>query len=177
MNRQTSKVIEKAIKADDWAGARRLIQAELRLNPKDHWLMSRLALTYYEQRKYEKAMYWDVAALQEAPCCPLAMWSYAGTLDMLGRYAEALVIYRCLASWSEEELAHGNCGEGVPRARSLITDCLYRIARIWEEKRQWKRSAAAYKEHLSRRKNGSGSIYPVREVKVRYEDVLRRIRG
>jgi tetratricopeptide (TPR) repeat protein len=125
-----AKLIEKAVQAEDWAAARSLIKTMLRPSPKDHWLLSRLALTYYEERQYERALYWEAMALQEAPYCPLAIWGHAGSLEMLGRSAEARVLYRWLLSWGEEELAYGDCGEGIRKARSLVTDCHYRIARI-----------------------------------------------
>jgi tetratricopeptide (TPR) repeat protein len=131
--------------------------------------LSRLALTYYEEQRYEEALYWDAIALQEAPYCPLAVWGYAGSLDMLGRSRESLFIYRWLLSWGEEYLAYGDCGEGMRRARSLITDCHYRIARIWEEKRQWKKALAEFEKYLTRRAGGSGSIYSLREVRKRRE--------
>jgi tetratricopeptide (TPR) repeat protein len=169
-------LIEKAIQAEDWLGARRTIEDALQRNPKDHWLLSRLALTYYEKQQYEQALYWEAMALQEAPYCPLAIWGYAGSLEMLGRSSEALALFRWLLSRGEEEIAHGECGEGIRWARSLIADCHYRIARIWEEKRQWKRAVAEYETHLSRRKDGHGSIYRIRDVKARYVEVLGRVR-
>jgi tetratricopeptide (TPR) repeat protein len=176
MRGDAGKLIEKALKAEDWVAARKLIAVELHRNPKDHWLLSRLALTFYEQRKYEQALYWEAKALQEAPYCPLAIWGYAGTLEMLGRQQESVALYRWLLSWGEKELAHGECGEGIRRARSLMADCHYRIALIWEEKRQWKRAAAEYDIYLSRRRVGWGSIYPIRDVKARYAKVLAKVR-
>jgi tetratricopeptide (TPR) repeat protein len=176
MKHEQWKLIEKAIQADDWTGARRLILAWLKNDPKDHWLMSRLALTFYEQRKYEKALHWGAMALQEAPYCPLAIWGYAGSLDMLGRTRESLVLYRWLLSWDEEDLAHGECGEGVRWARSLVTDCHFRIARIWEERRQWRRALSEYEKYLIRRAKGSKSIYSLREVRSRCDQLNARIR-
>ena len=172
MNSHAGKLIEKAIKADDWIGARRLIKAELKSAPKDHWLLSRLALTFYEQRQYKRALYWDARALHVSPYCPMAIWGLAGALDMLGRHSQALSLYRYLLSWGEEQLAHGECGEGILKARSALADCRYRIACIWQEKRQWKRAAAEYEKHLAARKKGHGSIYPIRVVKARYKEVL-----
>jgi tetratricopeptide (TPR) repeat protein len=169
MKRRAWKSIEEAIKTGDWTGARRLIKSELTRAPKDHWLLSRMALTFYEQRMYERALYWDAMALQEAPYCPLAIWGYAGSLDMLGRHQDSLILYRWLVGWGEEELAYGECGEGIRWARALVTDCHYRIARIWEKKRQWKRALKEYEACLTRRANGSGSIYPLREIRARCE--------
>jgi tetratricopeptide (TPR) repeat protein len=170
------KTIEKFLDADDWIAARRLIKAELKRDPKDHWLLSRLALTYYEQRKYDRALYWDTMALQQAPYCPLAIWGYAGTLEELGRYDESLSLYRWLPSWGEEYLAHGDCGEGIRRARALIADCHYRIACIWEKKRQWKRAIVEFESYLAMRKDGHGSIYALRDVKLQYEEMLGKVR-
>jgi tetratricopeptide (TPR) repeat protein len=171
------KRIEKAIEADDWVSARKLIREELRRDPKDHWYLGRLALTYYEQRKYDRALYWNVLALEEAPYCPLLIWDYAGTLAMLDRNHEALLLYRWLLSWGEEQLAYGECGEGIRRARALIADCHYRIACIWDEKRQWKRSTAEFEKYLAMRRIGCGSIYSLREVKAQYAEVRAKVRG
>ncbi len=170
------KRIEKFIEADNWAAARKLIREELKHKPKDHWLLGRLALTYYEQRKYDRALYWNVMALQEAPYCPLLIWDYAGTLAMLGRNDEARLLYRWLLSWGEEQLAYGECGEGIRSARALIADCHYRVACIWDEKRQWKRSAAEFEKYLALRKTGYGSIYSLREVKSQYAETLAKVR-
>jgi len=172
MKSHAGELIEKAIKVDDWIGARRLIKAELKSSPKDHWLLSRLALTFYEQRQYKRALYWDAKALDESPYCPMAIWGYAGALDMLGRHRYSLSLYRYLLSWGEKQLAYGECGEGILKARSLLADCHYRIACILQEKRQWKRAAAEYEKHLAARKKGHGSIYPLRDVKRRYKEVL-----
>lgn len=170
------KKIEKSIDADDWVAARKLIKAELKLDPKDHWLLGRLALTYYEQRKYKQALHWDVMALQEAPYCPLLIWGYAGTLAMLDRNDKALLLYRWLLEWGEERLAYGECGEGIRWARALIADCHYRVACIWDEKRQWKRSAAEFEKYLALRRTGYGSIYSLREVKSQYDETRAKVR-
>jgi predicted Zn-dependent protease len=41
---------------EDWSGARRLILPELKKTPDSHWLLDRLSVTYYEQRKYAEAL-------------------------------------------------------------------------------------------------------------------------
>jgi hypothetical protein len=175
MKTKVEDKIEKAFDADDWIAARKLIKAELKRDPKDHWLLGHLALTYYEQRKYKEALYWDVMALQEAPYCPLLIWHYAGTLAMLDRNHEALLLYRWLLSWGEERLAYGECGEGIRWARTLIADCHYRVACIWDEKRQWKRSAAEFEKYFALRKMGHGSIYSLREVNGQYAKTRAKV--
>lgn len=146
----------------------------MRREPDNHWLLTRLGLTYYEQKQYKRALHYEAKALQIEPYCPLVIWDYAGTLDMLGRKKEALSIYRWLASWGEERLAYGPCGEGIQAARSLIADCFYRIGAILEEQGQRKRAIAAYQEHLSRRTRGTRSIYALSQVRRRYLDLSSR---
>lgn len=93
---------------------------------------------------------------------------------MLERRKEALQLYRWLISWGEGELAYGQCGEGIQRARSLIADCFYRIALIQERMGQRKRALKSYKEHLSRRKRGTRSIYPLKAVKAKMKALQGR---
>jgi len=172
--RPSGEAIEKAIARDEWVRARRLIRAALACEPNSHWLLSRLALTYYEQRQYRRALNYEIKALQIEPYCPMAIWGYAGTLDMLERDKEALEIYGWLISWGEDELAYGKCGEGIQRARSLIADCFYRIACILEALGQHKKALLFYQEHLSRRTRGTRSIYPLKTVKANMKALQER---
>lgn len=84
---------------------------------------------------------------------------------MLERRKEALKVFRWLISWGEDRLAYGQCGEGIQRARSLIADCFYRVARIYERTGQRKKAITAYKAHLSRRNTAMRSIYPLKAVR------------
>jgi len=47
-----SKAIEAAIRSERWKKARQLIRAGLKEKPDSHWLLTRLGLTYYEERAY-----------------------------------------------------------------------------------------------------------------------------
>ena len=132
-HKRAAATIERAIAANDWLRARKLIREGLRKSRDDHWLLTRLSLTYFEQRQYRKSLQYVVQALQIAPYCPLAVWDYAGTLDMLGRKKRALQVFQWLISWGEKRIAYGECGEGIRFARSLIADCYYRIASIHED--------------------------------------------
>ena len=170
--KRTAATIERAIAAEDWPRARKLIRVELRHRKNDHWLFTRLSLTYYEQKQYRKALQYVTQALQIAPYCPLAIWDYAGTLDMLERRKKALSIYKWLVSWGEDRIADGECGEGIGFARSLIADCYYRIANIYQRMRQRGKAVTALRQHLSRRTPGTRSIYPLVQVRREYEALL-----
>jgi tetratricopeptide (TPR) repeat protein len=162
---EVSDRIESLIEADDWKSARSAIRAALRAEPGSHWLLSRLALTYYEEFKYEKALEYDTQALTLAPHCPLALWGYAGTLDMLGREREALGVYRRLVRRGAESIANGECGEGLGRARGLVADSLYRMAGCYISLGQSRKAVEFLEKHLARRGKGCHSIYPLREVR------------
>jgi tetratricopeptide (TPR) repeat protein len=166
--KRAAATIERAISANDWPRARRLIRERLRGERDNHWLLTRLSLTYYEQKQYRKSLQYVTQALQIAPYCPLTVWDYAGTLDMLRRKKKALQVFRWLISWGEKRMAYGECGEGIRFARSLIADCYYRIARIYEERRECRKAIRAYRQHLLRRKRGARSIYPLSDVRRRY---------
>jgi tetratricopeptide (TPR) repeat protein len=174
-DRSRWKQIEFAIGREDWKQARKLIRMWLRRSPNSHWLLTRMGLTYYEQRQYRRALGYERRAMRIAPRCPLVMWDYAGTLDMLGRKKEALALFRRLLNRGEKALADGPCGEGRKWARALMADCLYRIGTILEEEHQRKRAVRAYTQHLARRKRGAQSIYPLREVVRKYKALLSQV--
>lgn len=158
--------IEHLIAQEDWGSARKAIRQELRRKPDDHWFISRLALTYYEQRKYAKALEHETRALQLSPECPLALWGFAGAKDMLGETDEALLVYERLIRRGAARLAHGQCGEGVRWARGLVADCYYRVGRIREAQGDVGRAERAYRRHLELRR-AAESIYAAEEVRSR----------
>jgi tetratricopeptide (TPR) repeat protein len=111
--------IEKAIEKEDWNAAGLLIQSELEKDSLDHWLLTRLALTYYEQFDYQRALELSGQALELEPECPLALWDYAGALAMLDRPEEAITFYQRIIDRGIDSLAHDQCGEGRARQRVL----------------------------------------------------------
>lgn len=158
--------IEGLLASEDWTGARRAIRLKLRHAPENHWLLSRLALTYYEQRQYKKALDLDRRALRLAPSCPLALWGFAGSLEMLGLNAEAVVVYRRLIRRGPVRLGRGACGEGIRWAGGLVADCWYRLGRILEAQSRPRLAMRAYQRHLAARRGG-GSICDAAEVRSR----------
>lgn len=169
--KRMSKEIEKLIETEDWKAARKLIRAALRKEPDSHWLLSRLGLTYYEEHNYKKALFYAAQAMELAPNCPLVLWDYAGTLDRLGRNKEAIAIYKKLVKRGVEKIAYGKCGEGLAWARGLIADCLYRIAKCYEDLSHHKKALDFYERHIEHRGPGSRSIYPISDVMKRVKEL------
>jgi tetratricopeptide (TPR) repeat protein len=77
--------IEVLIEKERWSETRALLGQALKLEPRHHWLLTRISLTYYEQRLYSDALKYSMRAFAEAPECPLVLWDYAGALQMLDR--------------------------------------------------------------------------------------------
>ena len=159
------RMIEDAIRREDWPAARRLIRAALRRKPDSHWLLTRLGLTYYEERDYERSLVYSNQAFQLAPRCPLVLWDLAGTYEMLGRLTEAHRLYRHLVSRGIPTISSGPCGEGVARARGLVADCWYRIAHIELSRGRRNLADASFHRHLALRGPGCRSIYSISKVR------------
>lgn len=156
--------IEKLIDQEDWSGARKEIATELKQFPDDHWFLTRLGLTYYEQRNYRKAFEITAKAFKLAPNCPLVLWDLAGCLQALERHDEAIKIYRRLISKGVDEVAYGECGEGKARARGLIADCYYRLSISYRVLGKENLSLKSFEEHLDIRGPECYSIYPLKDL-------------
>ncbi len=156
--------IENLIRNDDWVAARKRILKELKTRPNDHWLLARLSLTYYEERKYDIALKYSTRALAIAPYCPMVLWDHAGTLCMLDREREAMPIYRRLIRRGVDSIANGPCGEGRGQARGLIADCHYRLSLCYDTMNRKADALRELEKHLDMRGPGCYSIYPLDEM-------------
>lgn len=160
-----SQAIEDCIAHEKWEAARQLIEAALTDDPESHWLLTRLGLTHYEQFNYRNALEIQEKALAIAPNCPLVLWDYAGSLDMLERPQEALAVYRRLIERGVDALANDECGEGRARARGLYADCFYRMSHCFLALHRKDEALDALQRHLEQRGPGCQSIYPISEVR------------
>jgi tetratricopeptide (TPR) repeat protein len=123
-----------------------------------------LALTHYEEFQYEKALALEEKALSLAPNCPLVLWDYAGSLEMLGRQREALRVYQRLIKRGAKSIATGECGEGLAWARGLVADCWYRMAGCYASLGNRAKELKAFEVHLDLRGPGCHSIYRLGEL-------------
>jgi tetratricopeptide (TPR) repeat protein len=151
--------IERCLAEKNWKEGRCLIQDELLFQPMDHWLWACLSLTYHEEQEYEKAVQCSKRAVQLAPSCPLALWHYAGSLDMVGHGAFALPIWIMLLSMEVEEVAYGDHGEGMDWALQLLNDVHYRMGRYYQRIGKKDLARESFQKYLHNRAHGVGSIY------------------
>jgi tetratricopeptide (TPR) repeat protein len=140
------------------------IRVALKRDSDNHWLLTRLGLTYYEERRYKRSLFYAEKALALAPKCPLVLWDLSGSLEMLNRTRNAVVIYQQLTKRGVARLANGDCGEGKAWARGLVADCYYRMAHCLKTLGSKKHADAAYRKHLALRGPGCRSIYPLKLV-------------
>jgi len=124
--------IETLIEKGEWESAQRAVERQLAKEPDDHWLHARLSGVKYEQGRYQEALDAAEKALEIVPDCPLALWSYAGALDVVRRTQEAGEVYARLYTRGIEQLRNPDedadeCWEGADWTRRLVMDCILRI--------------------------------------------------
>jgi tetratricopeptide (TPR) repeat protein len=156
---------------ENYSGARKLLLGLLKENANDHWLLTRLSTTYYEEKNYKKALEFSRKAIEISPDCPLSLWDYAGALEMTGETKRAIDVWKKLFSMDIEKLANDNCGEGVTRAKALQMDCAFRIGIAYATLRELSKSKEYFDKHLKLRHPGNRSIYDLKYVK----DRIKRI--
>ena len=156
--------IEKLLAAEKWGKARALIQDELLSDPTSHWLWTTLGTTFYEQRQYEKALKCSKHAMQLAPNCPLVLWDYAGALEMNGEEDSAFAIWSLLLGMELEDVAYGECSEGMDWAMQIINDVHYRMGRYYRRKGNDEMARVSFQKYLHNRGHGVGSIYDTKKV-------------
>jgi tetratricopeptide (TPR) repeat protein len=151
---------------EEWEKARKVLLQRLKDEPDDHWLITRIGTTYYEERDYEKALEYHETAMRLAPRCPLVLWDYAGTISMLGREKEAIGIWKRLIRRGVREIAYGRCGEGIRRARELTNDCRYTIGAAYASLGRSDLAKRYLRAHIAHRGPNCGSVYDLRQLSI-----------
>lgn len=160
------KIAEKYLFTGKLGQARKIYMQILKKHPLDHWLLSRVGTTYYEEMNYSKALQYSLKAVKISPNCPLVLWDYAGALDMLGREAEAIKIWKSFLKRGIESIAYDECGEGLTWARSLVNDCYYRIGNSYLKLGNKSLGKKHIKTHIDNRvQHKYKSIYGLRSVR------------
>ena len=157
--------IETLVAEKKWKQAQALLQRELLTSPTDHWVWFTLGLTYHEQKQYDQALACSKRAVQLQPDCPLALWHYAGSLSMAGKEDAAVAIWTVLLDMDIEQVANGDCGEGMDWALRLINDVQYRLGRYFQRHGKTDLACAAFEKYLHNRAHGVESTYDQRPVR------------
>jgi tetratricopeptide (TPR) repeat protein len=159
-----SDKIYRLFKNEAWAEARSLLEAERERCPDDHWVITQLGVTYYEEGRYEEALKLFLASFAIVEDCPLTLWNLAGTYSALGKQSRAIRIYKSLleSSVSAEDDA---CWENKEWSEALKADCVYRLGRCFQK--QGDKSAAdfCYRQYIELLLAGIEGTYSIEEAR------------
>ncbi len=147
-----------------WLESGDLLEREREAEPKNHWLITQLGVTKYEQAQYEDALKLFLASLEIVSDCPLTLWNLAGTLDALGKYTGAMSIYLWLlqANKSPED---DPCWENRQWTDALKTDCVYRIGVCFQHLGKKQKAEDCYRQYLDLLSIGIEGSYSIDDVK------------
>ena len=153
---------------EKWAKARKLLEGEREKAPTNHWVLTQLGVTLYEEHRYEEALQLFLASLELVDDCPLTLWNVAGALDSLDRHDEAVAIYTRLleANISPDK---DPCWESKEWADALKADCVYRLGLCFEHLGKREVAEHCYLQYMNLLATGIEGMYSV-------DDVLGKIR-
>jgi len=156
-----------------WREARSILERQREQDPANHWVVTQLGVTFYEQRQYAAALRLFRASLKIVPDCPLTLWNLAGALDALGMCAAAVRIYTWLLQ-SAQSPEHDPCWESAPWADALKTDCVYRLGVCFQHLGRKGKAEHCYREYLNLLSIGVEGSYSIDDVKRQVRDLRHR---
>ena len=164
--------IDDLLQRGDWEKARRLLQRERAADSDNHWVLTQLGVTFYEQRRYREALDWFSRSRKIVPDCPLTLWNLAGALDALGKHAAAIRIYRGLLK-SNKSFEDDPCWESKQWTDQLKSDCVYRLGACFEHQGKNRAAEKSYRQYLDLLLLGTQGSYSLEDVTER----IRRLHG
>jgi hypothetical protein len=167
-----NRLLEPLLERSEWAAARKLIQRELKKQPENHWLLTQLGVTYYEEGKYREALPIFLSSVRIVPDCPLILWNVAGTLDALGRPEDAIPIYTSLLR-STKTAADDPCWESKEWSDNLKTDCVYRLGVCFLHMKRRESAEHCFRQYVNLLLAGMNGTYPIEEAATQIREVHR----
>jgi len=154
---------------EEWAKARPLLEAELLKRPDDHWVLTQLGVTFYEQRHYEESLKMFLKSKEIVPDCPLTLWNLAGAFDALGKHADAINLYTWIVECTKSPEGDP-CWESKQWADALKTDSVYRLGVCFQNLGNSPAAEFCYRQHVDLVLAGLEGLYSI-------EDTRRRIQS
>ncbi len=164
-----SKRVAELLQAENWTEARALLQKELEKDPANHWLLTQIGVTFYEQRQYKAALKIFLDSYRILDDCPLTLWNLAGTFDALGEVKKAIAIYTWLLE-SDKSPADDSCWESKEWTDRLKTDCVFRLGICFQKLGKQSVALDCFRQYLNLLSIGIDGLYSA-------EDVMKRIHG
>ncbi len=152
-----------------WDEARQVLEQEHERNPTDHWVLTQLGVTFYEQDRYEEALQVFLRSLRVLEDCPLTLWNLAGALDALGYHGGAIRVYTWLLQ-SNRSPKDDPCWESKQWTDSLKADCVYRLGACFQHLGKKDQAEHCYRQYLNLLATGIEGQYA-------FDSVINRIRS
>jgi tetratricopeptide (TPR) repeat protein len=146
-----------------WEEARKILQLERERDPRSHWVLTQLGVTFYEQLRYEDALKIFLASLNILGDCPLTLWNLAGTLDSLGKHAGAMQIYTWLLQ-SKKTADEDPCWESKEWTDALKTDCVYRMGVCFRHLGKKQEAEHCFRQYVNLLLTGIEGTYSIEDV-------------
>jgi tetratricopeptide (TPR) repeat protein len=163
--REVSRLVNEYFDQSDYRAAVELLQKEVAQHSEEHWLYAQLAISHYELREYETALKFSKKALELSPDCPLTLDYHASILLANGQAENSLSVWNQLLSRDLDDIAYGECGEGMRFAKSLVNDARFSVGDAYLEMKDREKALFYYKAHLENRQKGVFSNFTQNEVR------------
>ncbi len=160
--------INNLFRREEWEKARGILEREREKRADDHWVVTQLGVTFYEQQRYQEALQLFLSSQKIVPDCPLTLWNLAGTLDALGQYTNAMQIYTWLLRKAPND---DDCWEGKEWADALKTDCVYRVGVCLQHLHKKREAEDCYRQYLDLLSIGIEGSYSIDDVKRQVQDL------
>jgi len=161
--------IKDLIQRGMWEAARTMLQRERERDPENHWVLTQLGVTFYEQRRYEEALRLFLASHGIVRDCPLTLWNLAGTLDSVGKHADATRIYTWILQ-SNVSPDDDPCWESKEWTDALKADCVYRLGVCFQHLGNKRKAEHCYRQFLNLLSIGVEGSYTIDDVKRHMRD-------
>ena len=160
---QINEAINRLLAREKWSKARQLLENEREKSPDSHWVLTQLAVTYYEEKRYKEALSLLVSSIEIKNDCPLTLWNLAGTLDALRRYNEARGIFLWILK-SSISAKSDPCWESDAWTASLKADCVFRLGEVATHQGNKSLAERFYRDYIDLWLAGIKGSYPIEEV-------------
>lgn len=116
------QTIKEFMAKKQWKKARKALRLALKITPKDHFLLTELALLNCKEKKYKDSVAISKKILKSTPDCPINLYNYGEILERIGSLDKALVLYNKIIKLGIRSLIKTECSEGKRWAKSLLND-------------------------------------------------------
>ena len=149
---------------EEWKQARTILLRLLKIEPNNHWILTSISSTLYEERKYKQALKYSQKAYLLDEKCNLVLYDYANVLDMLGLELDAIKLWKSILNKGLFNIAKGHHGEGILKAKIMMNNCRFRIGSSYLDIGDKKNAKKYLILHLKNRNRGLPSIITKKEV-------------